>query len=85
MLEWVVYLKYLLIFFKFEFLKVYDMVDWGFLFLIMVKFGIFFEFIDMIKLFFYDVIVLVKVNGVFCVFFGIIRGCDKGFLVFYLF
>lgn len=85
MLEWAAYSKHPLIFLKLEFLKAYDMVDWGFLFSTMAKLGIPLEFIDMTKLLFHDATPSVKVNGVLCAPFGITRGCDKGSLVPYLF
>ena len=51
------------IFLKLDFLKAYDMVDWGFLFRTMAEFGLSEEFISWTKLLFRDATTSVKVNG----------------------
>jgi hypothetical protein len=67
-----------LLFLKLDFSKVYDMVDWGFLFGAMNTLGFPSEFIDLIKLLFKNATACVKVNGSLSESFKIARGVRQG-------
>lgn len=67
-----------LIFFKLDFSKAYDKVDWGFLFATMTKIGISTPFLDMVRLLLLDASNHVNVNGKLSPTFEIHRGVRQG-------
>lgn len=77
-MDWAKHSKQSLIFLKLDFLKAYDMVDWSFLFQVMLKFGFLVEYIDMTKMLFYDAEACDKVNGSQAPSFKIVRRVRQG-------
>jgi hypothetical protein len=63
---------------KLDFAKVYDKLNWSFLFDAMEKMGMFKEFIKMVKLLFKDVVIVVCLNGCITKSFKIERGVRQG-------
>jgi hypothetical protein len=52
-----------LVFIKLDFVKAYDKVSWGFLFMALEKMGMVVEFINMVKVLFQDMKAIVCING----------------------
>lgn len=85
-LDWARHSHQPLIFFKLDFSRAYDKVDWGFLFAAMSKLGFPIPFLNMVRLLFRDASNHVNVNGRLSPAFEIKRGVRQGcFLAPYLF